>query len=91
MEAKNEPQKPRPDYKIMIVGINLAVLATYTIYNSVHRDHDGYIVIGEAFLIAVQIIICLITAIFVYRKEFLLSALVVLLIGFSTCWVVFYN
>jgi hypothetical protein len=46
-------------------------------------------VIAEAFFIAIQIIICLITAIFVYRKEFLLSALVILLIGFSTCWAVF--
>ena len=91
MEAIDEKQKPEQDQKIIIIGINLAVLAAYTIYNSFHRDHDGYIVIGEAFLIAIQIIICLITAIFVCRKEFLLSALVVLLIGFSSCWVVFYN
>ncbi len=91
MEDVNENQNPEKNQKIIIIGVNLAVLAAYTIYNSVHRDHDGYIVIGEAFFIAVQIIICLITAIFVCRKEFLLSALVVLLIGFSTCWVVFYN
>jgi len=87
MEAINEKQKPEHGKKITIIGINLAVLAAYTIYFGVNNDSE--MVIAEAFFIAIQIIICLITAIFVYRKEFLLSALVILLIGFSTCWAVF--
>ncbi|WP_439697360.1 hypothetical protein ACFGVS_02855 [Mucilaginibacter sp. AW1-7] len=87
MEELNEKQKPQQRPKIIIIGINLAVLAAYTIYFGVNKEE--LIIIGEAFFIAVQIIICLIAAIFVYRKEFLLSALVVLLIGFSTCLAVF--
>ncbi|SDD92371.1 hypothetical protein SAMN05216464_10353 [Mucilaginibacter pineti] len=73
--------------QMIIAGTNLLVLIAYTIY--FHTQKDELIIIGEAFLIVIQIIICLVTAIFVYRKEFLLSAALVLLIGFSTCWVVF--
>jgi len=78
---------PEPNHKILIVGINLAVLAAYTIYFSINKEE--LIIIVEAFFIAIQIIICLVMAIAIYHKEFLLSALVVLLIGFSTCWAVF--
>lgn len=74
---------------MLIVGINLLVLAAYTIYLRINNEE--LIILGEAFLIAIQLVVCLITAIFIYRKEFLLSAALVLLIGFSTCWVVFSN
>jgi hypothetical protein len=87
MEELNKKQRSKHDQKIIVIGINLAVLAAYTIYFGVNKDSE--MAIAEAFFIAIQIIICLITAIFVYRKEFLLSALVILLIGFSTCWAVF--
>ena len=87
MEELNKKQQPKQDQKLIIIGINLVVLAAYTIYFGVNKEE--LIIIGEAFFIAIQIIICLIAAIFVYRKEFLLSALVILLIGFSTCWAVF--
>ena len=71
-------------------------------FQSDFNDYDLFFALAEdtgqvlnewkeknGFFIAGQIIICLLTAIFVYRKEFLLSALVVLLIGFSTCLAVF--
>ena len=73
--------------KIIIVGINLMLLAAYTIYFKLNPEE--LIIIGEAFFIAAHVVMCLILAIFICRKEFLLSALLVLLIGFSTCWVVF--
>ncbi len=82
---KEEEKDKTP--QMIIAGINLLVLVAYTIYFRAQKDE--FIIIGEAFLIVIQIIICLVTAIFVYRKEFLLSAALVLLIGFSTCWVVF--
>lgn len=85
-----EPQKnnSNPNTKMIIVGINLLVLIAYTIYLRVFNNEE-LIILVEAIFIAFQVAFCLIMAIFVYRKELLLSALVVLLIGFSSCWVVF--
>lgn len=74
---------------MLIIGINLLVLIVYTLYLKIEYQKDEFALIGEAFFIAIQIIICLVMAIAVFHKEFLLSALVVLLIGFSTCWGVF--
>jgi hypothetical protein len=72
----------------LIAGINVAVLVAYIIYFR-FVDHGQYNIIGVAFLIAIQVALCLILAIFTYHKEFLLSAALVLLIGFSTCWLAF--
>jgi hypothetical protein len=85
-----EPQKnnSNPNTKMIIVGINLLVLIAYTIYWRVFNNEE-LIILVEAIFIAFQVAFCLIMAIFVYRKELLLSALVVLLIGFSSCWIVF--
>lgn len=71
-----------------VIGINLLVLIGYTVYFDV-VDKNPYNFIGVAILNGIQFAICLITAIFVYRKEFLLSAGIILLIGFSTCAIVF--
>ncbi|MGF7074806.1 hypothetical protein ABIC84_002749 [Mucilaginibacter sp. 3215] len=84
-----ETQKKSPgSNKMMVVGINLAILAAYTIYFR-WVVNEEFIIIAEAFVIFLHILLCLILAIFALRKEFLFSALVVLLIGFSSCWVVF--
>ena len=84
-----ETQKKSPgSNKMMVVGINLARLAAYTIYFR-WGVNEEFIIIAEAFVIFLHILLCLILAIFAWRKEFLFSALVVLLIGFSSCWVVF--
>lgn len=84
-----ETQKKAPvSNKMMVVGINLAILAAYTIYFR-WVVNEELIIIAEAFVIFLHVLLCLILAIFALRKEFLFSALVVLLIGFSSCWVVF--
>ncbi|MDN3580409.1 hypothetical protein [Mucilaginibacter flavus] len=87
MEDLDKQTKSVQSKSMLIAGINLALLAAYTIFLRINNQE--LIILGEAVLIAIQIIICLITAIFVYRKAFLLSALLVLLIGLSTCFAVF--
>ncbi|MEO6632451.1 MAG: hypothetical protein ABIN13_12030 [Mucilaginibacter sp.] len=77
-----------PNTKIIVVAINLVILAGYTVYFRT-SSQDSLNIIVEAFAIGFHVIGCLLIAIFIYRKEFLLSALVVLLIGFSSCWMVF--
>jgi hypothetical protein len=86
-----EGNKFKASPQMLVIGINLLVLIVYTLYLKVEYKMDEFAIITEAFCIAVQIILCLIMAIAIYHKEFLLSALVVLLIGFSTCWAVFLN
>jgi len=78
--------KPKLNY--WIIGINLLILFAYsTLIKLGGKSPDGglAILIGTASFIAIQIVICLGASIFVYTKEFLLSALIVLLVGFSTC------
>jgi hypothetical protein len=74
--------------KIIIVAINLIILIVYTIYLRV-SERNELDILTEAIFIGFHIIVCGIISIFAYRKEFLLSDLVILLIGFSSCWVVF--
>ena len=77
-------ENPVTKLRLVIIVINILVLIGYTIYFDV-ADKGEYNFIAVAILNAIQFIICLITAIFIYRKEFLLSAALVVLIGFSTC------
>ena len=83
-----EMEKKRSPEKIIIVAINLAILVAYTIYFKT-SSKDSLTIILEAIAIGIHVITCILLAIVVYRKELLLSALVILLIGFSSCWVVF--
>jgi len=83
-----EMEKSGSPEKIIIVAINLAILVAYTIYFK-RSSKDSLIIISQAIAIGFHVIACLLLAIVVYRKEFLLSALVILLIGFSSCWIVF--
>jgi hypothetical protein len=73
---------------MIVVGVNLAILVAYTIYFR-WVVNEELIILAEAVVIFLHVLLCLILAIFALRKEFLFSALVVLLIGFSSCWVVF--
>jgi hypothetical protein len=84
----DEAKKPITKPSIVIVGINIAVLIAYTIYFR-FIERGQYNIIGVAFLVGIQVALCLILAIFIYHKEFLLSAALVLVIGFSTCWLAF--
>jgi len=85
-EGNNIPENKK-DWTMRIVGINLALMIIYTI---VFRSMTGnYLALTAGFFMVIQIVICLLTAIFFKPRAFLLSALAVLLIGFSTCWIAF--
>ena len=74
-------QEPKPQNRWKIVGINIGVLVIYTV---LCRFVDGGIVI-EALLIGMQFFAGIIISIVVRRWEWVLSAFLVLVIGFSTC------
>jgi hypothetical protein len=80
--------KPQRQPKWVVVTINIAVMVAYTVYFR-FVDKGQYNFIAIAMLIAIHVLLCLVLAIFVFSKEFLLSAALVLVIGFSTCWLVF--
>ncbi|WP_348051246.1 hypothetical protein [Mucilaginibacter sp.] len=85
----------KPKSQMKIVGINLLVMVVYTILCRVGYKTDGFIIV--ACLIVGHIICCFIACVvsaFIaqYRHLagiWLLSALAVLLIGFSTCMAAF--
>lgn len=75
----------------IIMAANLLVLLSYTILvrSSATGSEKGFaILIYSAFLIIGHVVLNLLLAALVaqHRKAFLLSALLVLLIGFSTCF-----
>ena len=78
-----------------IVGFNLFAMVLYTIISRVTTGDDGFIY--SAILIALHIILCFISSIVTVfvpslkktSSMWLLSALAVLLIGFSTCMAIF--
>ncbi|MBD1366397.1 hypothetical protein IDJ77_21470 [Mucilaginibacter sp. ZT4R22] len=80
MEEKNLIPKQELSYKI--VGINLAVLAVYTLLSALSPGG----IIFDAFAIVVHVIVCIIlTLTGPKRMQWLLSGVLVLVIGFSTC------
>ena len=84
-----QKQAPEPNRKMIIAGINLAVLVAYTIYFWAF-DHESLIIFAEAGAIVIQLIICLILAIFVYRKAFLFSAaLLAFALMFFVCFSIY--
>ena len=80
---------PHANRNMIIVAINVGILIGYTIYTRMTSSDDESI-IGLAFLIAGHFVLCMFLAIFPnYTKAFLLSALAVVLIGFSTCFMAY--
>lgn len=77
-------EKPgaKPTTGMRLVGINLGVLVGYTVICAVAGD-SGLIL--DAFIIAIHVIICIGMAAAARRWAWLLSGLIVLIIGFSTC------
>lgn len=74
---------------MVVVAINLGLLIGYTIYIRV-TSTNGESVIELAVIIAMHFILCLFLALIPkYSKGFLLSALAVVLVGFSTCWLAY--
>jgi len=72
-----------------IVGINMALLVAYTLFIRIDGG-GGEGVIILAGIIGIHFVLCLLLTIIPNMgKGFLLSALAVLLIGFSTCYVAY--
>ena len=87
LNEENNIPAVKKDWTMRIVAINLALMVIYTI---VFRSMTGnYLALTVGFFMAIQIVICLLTAIFFQPRAYLLSALAVLLIGFSTCVIAF--
>ena len=84
-ELKNIPvkQQDKSASGMKIVGINIGVLAIYTVLCSIGGDEGGFIF--DAFLIFVHVVVCIIVALAKRNWMWFLSALLVLAIGFSTC------
>jgi len=77
-----EENKPKKTISNMhIVGINLAILVSYTI---IFRFINGGFIF-DAFFIGIQFLTCLIAAMVFDKGIWVLSAFVVVLIGLSTC------
>lgn len=76
-----------------IGGINLLVLVAYSVIALASVHHDSTSAMGlMAFAVGLHFIVCLLVAIGLWAKSreegraWLLSAFLVLLIGFSACW-----
>jgi hypothetical protein len=80
-------EKKSPGINIHITIINIVILIGYTIFLK-YNQTGGFNFIADAFFIFLQGIICIILAgLFErFRKSFILRAALVLLIGFSTCY-----
>ena len=86
MDVNQTPQgnEAKKSYtQIKIVGYNLLVLAVYGILSKVAPHGEGWVY--YAFLIAIHFLFCICAAIYKRNWMWVLSALLVLVIGFSTC------
>lgn len=84
-ELKNTPvkQQNKSAAGMKIVGFNILVLVIYTALCSIDASGGGFIF--DAFLILAHVVVCIIMALAKRSWIWLLSALLVLVIGFSTC------
>ena len=81
-------ENQKKDRTMLIVAINVIIMIAYTLYiRMTDRGGDGIIVL--ALLLLVHITLCMIISPFKFSKGFVLSALAVLLIGFSTCYLAY--
>ena len=80
---ENDPANGiRPNGNLAIVGYNLLALVAYTVFCAIIKDAGPFL---DAVLLAIHVLVCLITGIATRKWAWALSALVVLLIGVSTC------
>ena len=85
MERVKAAKKP---FKIVIVLINMLLLVIYSIAIKASGDEGLDILMEDMMLVIAHIVLCFTFAFFYYPKEFVLSALLILLIGCATCWFV---
>ena len=77
----------KKDKTMMIVGVNLIIMISYTLIVRTTLGLDGAFLL--ALMLAFHFILCLLIAPFIHGKAFVLSSLAVLLIGFSTCYLAY--
>ena len=82
-QFKPEPNDGKPKGKMVIVAYNLLALAGYTILFRLLAEQGGFIF--DALFLACHVLVCLITALVSRSWMWLLSGVLVLAIGFSTC------
>jgi hypothetical protein len=82
---KQENKSPRTNLHIIIV--NILILVCYTVFFKLNKTGE-FNFIADAVFIFLQFTLCLILAGIFQRfgKEFILSSFLILLIGFSTCY-----
>lgn len=73
----------KPKAKMAIVGYNLLILAAYTLLFRLLAEQGGFIF--DAFLLACHVFACLIMSLVNRSWMWVLSGVLVLAIGFSTC------
>ncbi len=78
-----EENERKPFDGIGIIGINLVVLIVYTVLCKMVNSLDSLVL--EALIIGLQVFVCIVMAIVKKSGMWLLSGLLVLVIGFSTC------
>ena len=83
----SDRENQKKDKTMSIAGINLGIMFFYTVVIRASLGMGGAMLL--AVIIAFHIIICLLISPFIYAKGFLMSALAVLLIGFSTCYLAY--
>jgi len=83
----NDKENKKKDRTVLIAGINITILIGYTVWIRAIEGNNNALALG--LLIIFHIILCIIISPFIYSKGFLLSALLVLLVGFSTCYLVY--
>jgi hypothetical protein len=81
-------EKGKKDRTTLIVAINVIIMIVYTLITRIAGIGLGYSFV-LALLLGLHIVVCLVISPFIYSKAFLLSALALLLIGFSTCYIAF--
>jgi hypothetical protein len=84
----NNTENQKKDGSMLIVAINVIIMIAYTLYIRM-TDSSGNGIIALGFLLFMHITLCIIISPFKFSKGFLLSALAVLLIGFSTCYLAY--
>jgi hypothetical protein len=82
-------EKEKPNKNTLIVAINLGLLIAYTLYIRISGG-NGYSIIFLATIIALHFLASIIIFALTSLKGFLLSAALIVLIGFSTC-IIAYN
>lgn len=87
----NQPTGPnktggdaKPNGEMTIVGINLLILVAYTLIFKLGAGSEGLLL--DAFIIFIHVVVCIGMAIGKKSGFWLLSAFLVLVIGFSTCY-----